>query len=518
MSNKKFPFITILLFLLLINTNCFDVPENLKHICPKGCKRYYNCDEKQKKCVFKGFFPIYPFELLELIVLMISSAVATSCGIGGGAVYTSMILGVEEMEPNEAMPISNFLILFCGLSTFISFTLDKYKHPKNVFVHYDMAVIFGPSMLIGAKFGTILNKILSSLLLLIFLLVVVSYSTRKTYKNYLKTKAKEAKLDQEKNALLNGQLNTNLLGAIKEIKEINEPKIEINTNKKISSIISSDPEVNDKQDKIEFSILADGIFSKNEYDGNVSRRITTEEDEKILKEDDDPLNWDRINFILLMELIVIVDQLIEGSSKVPSFFGIRKCSFFYWLCFLIYVCITIYFIKLAVEKVSTHIKRKKQLIPDYNSEVIENVEKNIKYVIIVGVIAGIVSSGIGIGGGMITNPVFAGLGMDPKQSSSTSNFLIIVTAIASCFIFITSGQLNIGYSVCLGILCTIAAVIGSVFILKYINQTGKSSILLILMIYFLVASFLIGLMKIISYDTEGRGFIRSLFIINKFCE
>ena len=119
---------------------------------------------------------------------------------------------------------------------------------------------------------------------------------------------------------------------------------------------------------------------------------------------------------------------------------------------------------------------------------------------------------------MITNPVFAGLGMDPKQSSSTSNFLIIVTAIASCFIFITSGQLNIGYSVCLGILCTIAAVIGSVFILKYINQTGKSSILLILMIYFLVASFLIGLMKIICYDTEGRGFIRSLFIINKFCE
>ena len=516
MWKLKFPFLFFLLLILIINSNCFDVPENLKHICPKGCKRYHYCDEKQKKCVFKGFFPIYPFELLELVILMVSSALATSCGIGGGAVYTSMILGVEEMEPNEAMPVSNFLILFCGLSTFISFTLDKYKHPKNVFVHYDMAVIFGPSMLIGAKFGTILNKILSSLLLLILLLIVISYSTRKTYKNIIKTKEKEAKMDQKK-ALLEGQANSNLLEAINEIKETkNDINIE---NKKISSIISNDPEINNKQDKIEFSDLANETLSKNtNYENLSTKRILTDEDEKILKEDDDPLNWERINFILLMEAIVIIDQLIEGSSKVPSFFGIRKCSFFYWLCFIIYVCITIYFIKISVEKVSTHITRKKQLMPDYNSEVIENVERNISYVIIVGIIAGIVSSSIGIGGGMITNPVFAGLGMDPKQSSSTSNFLIIVTAIASCFIFITSGQLNLGYSICLGILCTIAAIIGSFFILKYINQTGKSSILLVIMEYFLVCSFLIALIKIFSYDTEGRGFIRSLFVINKFCD
>ena len=515
MSKLKLPFFTFFLLLFIINTNCFDVPEKLKNICPKGCKRYYNCDEKQKKCVFKGFFPIYPFELLELVILMISSALATSCGIGGGAVYTSMILGVEEMEPSEAMPISNFLILFCGLSTFVSFTLDKYKHPKNLFIHYDMAIIFGPSMLIGAKFGTILNKVLSSLLLLIFLLVVISYSTRKTYRNILKTKEKEAKLDQ-KNSLLEGQANSNLLGAIKEIKETKTENDIDNT--KISSIISSEPEINDKQDRIEFSVLAQGALYQNENYGDLTRRITTEEDEKILREDDDPLNWERINFILLMEAIVIVDQLIEGSSKVPSFFGIKRCSFFYWLCFVIYVCITVYFIKIAVEKVSTHITRKKQLIPGYNSEVIENVERNINYVIFVGIIAGIVSSSIGIGGGMITNPVFSGLGMEPKQSSSTSNFLIIVTAIASCFIFITSGQLNLGYSICLGILCTIAAVIGSFFILKYINATGKSSVLLVIMEYFLVCSFFIALIKIFSYDTEGRGFIKTLFITNKFCE
>ena len=67
---------------------------------------------------------------------MISSSLATSCGIGGGTVYSSMILGVEELEPSQAFPISNFLILFCGLVTFVSFTMDKFAHPKNKFINY----------------------------------------------------------------------------------------------------------------------------------------------------------------------------------------------------------------------------------------------------------------------------------------------------------------------------------------------------------------------------------------------
>ena len=206
MSKKYYLFFVIL---SILSVKCFDVPENLKNICPNGCKRYFYCDEKKKQCKFKGFFPLYPLELLELFILMISSSLATSCGIGGGAVYSSIILGVEELEPNQAFPISNFLILFCGLVTFISFTLDKFKHKKNKFINYDVAIIFSPSMLVGAKFGAILNKILPSSLLLIFLVVLICYTTRKTYFNILKAKAKEDKLDKEEKEKFLENLNNN---------------------------------------------------------------------------------------------------------------------------------------------------------------------------------------------------------------------------------------------------------------------------------------------------------------------
>lgn len=462
--SKLFYFLTI----LFLKSNCFEVPPQLKPICPQGCKRYFYCDEQQKKCVYKGFFPIYPLEFIEILVLMTSSSLATSCGIGGGTVYSSMILGVEEFEPSEAFPIANFLILLCGLITFTSFALDKFEHPKNIFVHYDIAVVFGPSMLIGAKFGTILNKILSSTILLILLLFLLIYTCSKTYKNILKARDREKKLLEKKD---------------EQAEKLNQP-------------------------------LIDNREEENELnDLNADER----ERREFIKEDENPLNWPSINFLLFMELIVFVDQLIEGSNRVPSFVGIQRCSLWYWITFGIYVVITLVFVKLAINYVLKKVRRKKELLNDYNSEVMENVEHRIVYIVTIGIFAGIVSSSLGIGGGMITNPVFSGLGMDPKQSSSTSNFLIIVTAIASSFIFILSGQLNIPYSLCMGALCTVAAWIGSFFILKYINRTGKSSILLVIMEYFLIASFFIALYKLITNDTQGYGFIGHIFMLNPYC-
>jgi len=512
--SKRNLFIFLIFFILSVN--CFEVPDKLKDVCPEGCKRYFYCDEKEKKCKFKGFFPLYPLELLELFILMMSSSLATSCGIGGGTVYSSMMLGVEELEPSQAFPVSNFIILLCGLVTFVSFTLDKFQNPKNKFINYDVALIFSPSMLVGAKIGAILNKTLSSSILLVFLVFLICFTTRKTYYNILNAKAKEAKLAEKakEKFLENSDSNNNNNNKTEVL--ISEQETNNNNNKMTNSIITQDGNENNKQDRFQFSSLYNKSNDELDID-NINKQIYSEEDLKILNEDDNPLHWDKILYILFLELIVIIDQLIEGSNKVPSFIGIKKCSFLYWLCFLIYVGIMLYFISYSIKKVYEHINKKKKVIPNFKSKVVENVENNITYVVGISIIAGIVSSSLGIGGGMITNPAFYSLGMDPKESSSTSNFLIIVTAIASSFIFILSGQLEIGYSICLGTFCTLAALVGSFFILKYINKTGKSSVLLVIMEYFLVASLFIAIYKIFTLDLKETSFFASIFMTNKFC-
>ena len=509
-------FLFLLLFLILITkTSTFDVPDELKNVCPDGCKRYFNCDKEKQKCVFKGFFPIYPLELFEILIIMAGGSLATSCGVGGGLINTPVIMAIEGLEPSEAMPVSVFIILTCGFVTFISFSMDKLKNPQNKFISYDVVVIFGPSMLAGAKVGTILNKILSSLLLLIFLCFLVCFSGYKTYKNILKAKEREAKL-----SLNNDKKDKN------EKNHKNENNDEKNDNdfiEKTGSIIKiedidSNKENKIDQDGVDFSKL--NVYSKFSDDINYDRNknfVLTEEDEKILVEDKNPFNWKSINFILLMEAIVIIDTLIEGSNRVPSLFGIKRCSIFYWLTFILYFIITIYFINYSTKNVNMHMKRKKFLIPDYNSEVLEIIANNPYYIVFWGFIAGIVSSSLGVGGGMVTNPVFAGLGLTPKECSTTSNFLIVVTSLASSFIYITSGQLDFVLAVCLAIFATSAAYIGSRILLNYINRTGRSSILFIIMEYFLGIALIISIYKIYAFDTKDNGYFKSLFITNKFC-
>ena len=50
----------IFLIFFILSASCFEEPDKLKDLCPEGCKRYFYCDEKEKKCKFKCFFPLYP--------------------------------------------------------------------------------------------------------------------------------------------------------------------------------------------------------------------------------------------------------------------------------------------------------------------------------------------------------------------------------------------------------------------------------------------------------------------------
>ena len=334
-----------------------------------------------------------------------------------------------------------------------------------------MAIIFGPSMLLGAKFGTIFNKLFSSLFLTVAVQLVLIYSIVSTYKNVNKAKAKEAQHEKEQQ-----------LGEI----SINSTEPLIPKDKKFQSQMSNE------------KIMA-----------------LTPSERAILKEDENPLRMDRILFILGLEIIVIVDQFLEGNARLSSFIGIQRCSLSYWGIFIGYILISLLFLQIAIAMVKSHIEKRKQIDPTFKDEKISNVSDHILKVILVAILAGIVSSMVGIGGGMITNPMFASLGLDPKESSSTSNFLIITTATASTFLFSFAGQLNYSFALWMLVPCSISAFIGSFFILTYINKTKRSSILLVIMLYFLIASMLIIMVKG-YYDFTSQP-IMNLFVINNYC-
>ena len=394
-------------------------------------------------------------------------------------------MGIQHFEPSEGFPISNFLILCCGVASYITAAKDKAAHPENKFVDYDLAIIFSPSMLLGTKFGTIFNRMFSNFFLTVVLIIMMCYSMTSTYKNMIKAQNRERKEVEDKRKEM-------FLEKYNDNESIHSLKIVTNTTQG-------------------FDMNMSNIFNSNNSTNDNTTLI-----QKIIDEDNNPIPFSKIKFMLILEVIVILDQLIEGNNRVPSLLGISKCSLSYWFVFLIYCCVSLYFIKIAYANITARFEYKKSIIPDIDDSKIQYLKDNFIKIVILTTFAGVISSMVGIGGGMITNPILLGMGLDPKATSSTSTFLIMTTALASSFIYIISGQLNISYAICMGIPCTFSAYFGSKEILAYMNKTKKTSILLSIMLWFLIISMVIILGKTYM-EFKGNNEEINMFKLNPYC-
>jgi uncharacterized membrane protein YfcA len=419
---------------------------------------------------------MYPLEVIEVLTLSISSALSNACGIGGGTIYSSFFLGIQEFEPYEAFPLSIFLVLCGSMITFVASLIDKYEHPKSKFVDYDIAIIIGPSMLLGTKIGTILNKIFSSFILTTTVIIIICYSIVITYQNMKASRSKEEQLIQEIQ--------------IEEImKQTNEPLL-------------SKREVQ--------RYKADMLDSNN--------RALTAKERAILYEDELPIRYERVSFIIILEIIVIVNQLLEGNTNLSSLIGVIRCSILYWIIFGLFFVILILSIKFAYSIVKSHLEERKRIDSNYKDDKLVKISQHIIKIVILGVLAGVVSSMVGIGGGMLIISLLSILGLEPREISSTSNFLVITSTISTTLLFSFAGQLKYSYALWMAIPCSAAALVGSFLVLKHINKTKRSSFLMEIMLYLMIASLCILLYRGYYLITESSlNTLSDVFKLNSYC-
>lgn len=132
-------------------------------------------------------------------------------------------------------------------------------------------------------------------------------------------------------------------------------------------------------------------------------------------------------------------------------------------------------------------------------------------------LAGVIAVMLGIGGGFILVPLCLELGMSPRSSAAISNFLIIYSSLASTILFGLAGQVNFQYGIVYGVLCGAASLVGNSYVNEYIKRTGKSSILILLVLCFvLMASIMMplsGIRKIIFDLNNGN----PIFGVKSFC-
>lgn len=158
-------------------------------ICPQGhricedfcmlddeCERYplRVCDGTTQKCRHKFVFEAVPgVDVGVAFLFLFISGMALSAGIGGGGLYVPLLMLVLGFSVREATALSQ-ACLAGGATTNLLYTMRQ-QHPSQPkpAIDYDLVLVMGPNLLIGALLGSALNASAPSWLILTLLLVIL---------------------------------------------------------------------------------------------------------------------------------------------------------------------------------------------------------------------------------------------------------------------------------------------------------------------------------------------------------
>lgn len=515
-NNNKEPLINGTSSLLFTNN------KELECQSDHDCKDMFICENNN--CIHKPALPISFTEILTYLLLSVSFGISILCGIGGGGIFTATIMWLENFSTSEAVPLSVSIMFISAVMTFYMNSQFKTQNPDTDFVNYKMVILLMPMILIGAKFGALINSILPFIVTSTMLLCFSIFVFRNNYYKYIKISNEESNKKEK--------LENNMSFKTKLVTE--EFKDEIHKGQELIKRYSQISRKSKTSHDIEMDTLEPGYLSKEtakedtkndnaplsifqnltnitstpiNEDNNYISESNQDELSKILIEENKAIPWKYFKLLLITECIVILDIILEGNKNVKSIIGISHCSFFYWALFFLVIVGLYFLIHYFIIFLTKEYEYKQSLDKKYRDENLEFLLESTDKIMFYGFITGVLSGTLGIGGGLVLTPIMLSWGLSPKQTTSSSNVLIVFSSFTSSIMFVMMGNLYIDYAIIISLPCIISCYICSNYINEYIKRTGKQSILiwiLNLLVILSIIFLIISMKNKIEYSRENH--------------
>jgi len=375
--------IFLLMTLLVVSLNA----QSQEACVEEECSSMYVYDCAQQKCVHKDIFPLTFREIFGAVVIIIFSGLLTSGGMGGGGIYTPILLIVFSYESSKAVMLVYSMIFGGSLGNFLNVAFQKDIDTGKPVLLYDFALIVTPMMILGSTFGLLFNKMVASIIILGTLIYFIQDTGRKLYKKAMAAYAKE---NQERaNPLLQNEANS-------------PAKF---------------------QKDIELSDINGGLNPVVEED-------LAPELQEVLRQEREPIPKKKVGFLLSVIGYIILVSLLRGTERVDSFLGIEYCSGTYWLFYLLGPAGCFLFYLKGVQ----WIRNIQGIKARYNykepgSYILK--ESEIKNVSLLGLYGGVISAFLGGGGGMFLGAPMLAMGIGAQSMSATAGLFTTLTSLAN---------------------------------------------------------------------------------------
>jgi len=446
----------VVLFLVGVVVLGSQVSENCSE--DQDCNSLSYCEEGE--CKHKDLFPLKTIEIIGTVLILVLSALANSAGIGGGPLMVPILILLLGFNTHLAIPLAQ-TIIFGGSLIAIILKL-KMRHPQKnkPLIYYEIIMHVQSPVLLGTSFGVILNRAFPSWLILVLLSALLIYTGYKTLKKGLKLFKSESQCKAE---------------AWEGICD--EPFSE--TSEHSRDYFASQPE----------------------------RNPTKESLQKIHKKESGLVEWRWLAVILGIFGIVVLGSFMKGDKGAESIIGIENCSANYWV-FLIVFSLVLVGIDLATGWLLIRENKKKETLGyEFDSGDLHWDLRKVSIVGGIGLFAGLGAGMLGIGGGLVMNPVMLSLGVRPEVAAASSSFMILFTSSVAVIQFGTAGLLKLGYAIWLLVTAFLGSALGIFSLQRIMQRHQRSSVLVVLLAFmlFLAAVVIVvyGVIDLIQQESEG---------------
>eukprot|EP01095_Lingulamoeba_sp_RSL-Kostka_P017426 TRINITY_DN902_c0_g2_i1.p1 TRINITY_DN902_c0_g2~~TRINITY_DN902_c0_g2_i1.p1 ORF type:complete len:525 (-),score=153.13 TRINITY_DN902_c0_g2_i1:119-1693(-) len=449
------------------------------------------------------------------LLTFLGGSLCAGTGIGGGAFYIPVYILILGLDPHVAVPLSKVTIFGVSIGGYLVNFSKRHPLTNRPLIDYNVALLMEPMTLIGSIIGVFLNVVFPAYLIIVFLIMLLSYSTYKTFRKGYRTYKLETKPPEEEDhtvvvsedeiddenydIALQEIASEDLSNSLNEDNDENELFLNEmdDDNKDLNKINDDSDGENDNFERIDDENEPDieSLYESSIEADNIRQAILKKESKipyiKILG-----------LFFLWIGMFIII-LLKGGTAPDSSIIGIVCGSWEFW--FLVIISFPYLASFSGIFGAFLRYEYKKKLRVNYEF-ITGDIHWNLKNTVslpILSILAGVAAGFLGIGGGMVKGPLMLSMNMLPQVAVVTSAFMIIFTSSSTTAQFIILGKLPISFGIWYFFVGLFAAVVGNLFVGWLVKKYKKQSYINFLLGFCIVLSAIVMTFTLIYGMIQG---------------
>ena len=397
--------------------------------------------------------------------VFVIASLAMPAGIGGGMLYVPLLIVTHVADPRLAAVLAQPIIVGAALAG-NSFNIAwQLRHKEQHLLDGHLALAMIAPCLAGNLVGSIMNQWLPSAIIMILLLLLAATTFQNSARRALRMWRAESASQAERNAQQRDA----------DRAETAPPPAVVGREIELSA---SAPAVQTRQEETDDTPYTHTSFfsdSTPRSDQTLTRRRTSilplpaNVPSTAVSQAESTTSssflittasyWVWVKLILVWVCMIVVVALRGGSGH--SIIDITSCSWEYWLVTVIG------FLVLMIVGALT----RQPEAPWYMCLTV-----------------GALSAVVGIGGAIVLNPMMVERGVDVPAATATASLIVLVMSTCSTSLFLLGGFVPPLPAVVLGLAAFLGSMCGKTVVSYLVSKTGRTSLLVILLAFFLAVS------------------------------